>query len=53
MGGCACAHALHLLGSLMKSGAILVDRPTKEPNIITGGPSPKLPSYSCVLVKKS
>lgn len=36
----------------MKSGAILADRPTKEPNIITGGPSPKLPSYSCVLVSK-
>lgn len=47
MGGCACAHALHLLGPLMKSGAILA----KEPNTITGGPS-KLPSGSCVLVSK-
>lgn len=48
--GCVCAHALHLLGSLMKSGAILADKPTKEPNIITGSPSPKFSSYSCVLV---
>lgn len=47
-----CAHALHLLGPLMKSGAILADKPTKEPNIITGSPSPKFPSYSRVLVSK-